>query len=82
MGISLIISIDKDIVQIKNDKNIKFFGKGLINVFLKVCQYIYQPKKYYLIFKIVVPSLISHLLFVTFANSYLIVCISKIKLDI
>lgn len=64
MGISLIISIDKDIVQIKNNKNIKFPRKDLINVSLKACQCIYQPKKHYLIFKIVVPSLKSHLLFV------------------
>ena len=35
MGISIIISIDENIVQIYNDKNVKLLGKNLIDVSLE-----------------------------------------------
>ena len=37
MAISFIINVDKDIIQIYNNKNIEFFNKHLVNIFLEAC---------------------------------------------
>lgn len=81
MAISFFISIDKNIVQIHNDKIIELHGKNLINVFLEACRCIHQSKKYHLVLKVAKPSLESRFLFFSFANSHPIVCTGKIKLD-
>lgn len=81
MTISVIISIDKNIIQIYNTKNIKLLSKYLVNISLKACRYIYQSKKYYLVLEMAISSLKYYLLFIIFANSYLMIFISKVKLD-
>ena len=80
MTISIIINIDEDIVLIYNDKNAEFFSKDIIDVFLKVCRYIDQVKKYHLVFKLAISYLEYRFLFVSFANSHLMVYTSKVKL--
>lgn len=81
MAISFNICIDKNIIQIYNDKDIKFFNKNFVDLSLKVCQYIYQSKKYYPILKVAIPNLKNCLQYVFFANSHLVVCTSKVELD-
>ena len=77
----VIIGVDKNIVQIYNDKNVELLSKNLINIFLKAYWCVSQPKKHYLILEVAIPSLDCYLLFVSFANSHSIVCTCKIKLD-
>ena len=38
MAFSLIFDVDKDIIQIHNNKDIEFFRKNLIDIALKCCQ--------------------------------------------
>lgn len=38
-------NIDKIIIQIYNNENIKFFSKNINYIILKSCWYIYQIKK-------------------------------------
>ena len=78
---SLVFSVDEDIIQIHNDKDMKFFCKNFINVALEYCQSISQSKKDYLIFKIAVFGLESSLSLIFFANSYPVIGISEVKLD-
>ena len=37
MAVSIIINVDKNIIQIYNNKDVEFFGKYLINISLKAC---------------------------------------------
>ena len=56
MAIFFIINVDEDIVQLYNNKNVELFGKNLVNISLKVWQYVCQSEKHYLIFKVVILS--------------------------
>ena len=40
MTIFVITSVDKNVVQIHNNKNVKLFGKDLVDKFLKACKYV------------------------------------------
>lgn len=80
MNIFFVIGIDGDIIQIHNDKDIKFFSKNLIDISLGSRQCIYQSEKHYLILNMAILSLESRLSFIFFANSHLIVYIDKIEL--
>ena len=77
MAISVIISIDINIVQIYNDE---FFGKDLDDLFLEAYLSICQSKKYHLILKVITFSLERRLLFISFGNSYPIICTYRVKL--
>ena len=41
MTISIIINIDKDVIQIKNNESVEFLSKNLVDVSLEACQYIW-----------------------------------------
>lgn len=64
--LAFILSVNQDITQVDNDKNIKFLGQNLVNITLKTSRGVKMPKKHYLIFKIIVSSLKNHLPFVVF----------------
>ena len=81
VAFSFVFGVDKVIIQIHNDKDIKFFCKDLIDIALKCCRNIGKSKKYYLIFKITVSSLESSFLLISFVNSHLVIGTSKVKLD-
>lgn len=81
MAISIIINLNKNIIQIHNNKNVKFLGKDFVNIFLEACQSICQSKKNDLVFDVAIPNLECCLLFISFANFYLMISISKIELD-
>ena len=70
-----IFDIDQDIIQIYNIKNIQLFSQNLNEIFLEYSRSIKQIKKHDLILKIVILSLEVNILFITFANSYLIISI-------
>ena len=77
----LVFGIDKYIIQIYNDKNIKLFYKNLNNIVLKSYQSVSQSKKYYLILEIIVSGPESYFLLILFANSYPVISINEVKLD-
>ena len=80
MTISIIISINKDVVQIHDDEDVKFLCKDLVDKLLEACKCVRQPKEHHLIFEVTVSSFEHGLLLVPFANSHLMVCTGKVEL--
>ena len=76
-----IFDTDENIIQIHNNKNIKFFCNNLINIALKICRRINQFIKHYLIFKMAISDLESYFLLISFINSYPVIESSEIKLN-
>lgn len=71
-----IFSVNQDIIQLHNDKNIRLFSENLINVSLKTDEGVRQVKKYDLVLKMTVSCLKCDFLFVTFANRYPVISTS------
>ena len=80
MIISVIISIDKDVVQIYNDKYVKLLSKNLVDKSLKACKCVCSPKNHYLVPEMAILSPERGLPLVPFADFYLIVCTGKVEL--
>ena len=80
VAFSLVFDVDGDIIQIHNNKDIKFFCKDLIYIALECCQSISQSKKHYLILKVTVSGPKSTLSLIFFANSHPVVGTSEVKL--
>ena len=81
MAFSLIFGLDKDIIQIHNDKDIKFFCKDFINVALEFYQSVNQSKRHHLILKVAISGLENSLSLISFANSYPVVGTGEVKLS-
>lgn len=75
---ALIFYIDKNIIQVNSNKNIKFFSQNLVGIALKASRYIGRAKNYYRVLKMAILSLKNYLLFVAFFNLYLIISTSQI----
>ena len=75
-----ILSIDQDIVQVYNNKDIKFLGWDLIDITLEGSRRVRETKRYDLILKVAISSLKSRFLLVTFSDSHLMVCVGYIEL--
>lgn len=78
MELARIFSIDQNIFQIYNNKNIKLFDKDLIDIALKSGRNIKKFEKHDLILKITILSSKNNLLFVVFIDFYLIIDICLI----
>ena len=78
--IFFVLTIDKDIIKIHNNKDIKLFYKDLVNIALEGCQSIGQSKKHYLILKMAVSSSESSFLLIFFANSHPVIGIGNVEL--
>ena len=81
MAFSLVLSIDEDIIQIHNDKNIELFCKNLIDIALEFCRSVGQSKKYYLILEVIVSGPESRFPLIFFTKSYPVINIGKVELD-
>ena len=80
VAFSFIFDVDGDIIQIHNDKNIKFFCEDLINVALEYCRNIDQSKRHHLILEIAVSSPKNSLPLISFTNSHLVIDTGKVEL--
>ena len=78
---SFVLSIDEDIIQIHNDKDIKLFCKDFIDIVLECCQNIGQSKRYYLILEVIVSGPESSFLLILFTNSYMVIGTDEIEFD-
>ena len=76
-----VLSVDNDVIEVNNDKDIEFFGQDLINIALEAGQYIGQLKKHYLIFEVAVSSPESRFLFIARFYPYLMVSTCKVELS-
>ena len=81
VAFALIFGIDKDIIQIHNNEDIKFFCEDLIDVALEYCRSVGQSKRHHLIFEIAVSSLESSLPLISFANSHPVVGTGEVELS-
>ncbi len=73
MLFSLTLSLDKNVIEIYNNANIKLFYQNLIDVALKHGWCISQAKKHYLVLKVAVMSPEGRLSFIAFWDSHLII---------
>ena len=80
MSLVWVLSIDEDVIEVNNDKNIEFLGQNLVNIALETGRCAGQPKKYYLLFKVTILSLESRLLFIVLFYPNLIVSICEVEL--
>ena len=77
---SLVLGIDKDIIQIYNDKDIELFHDDFIDIALECCQSVGQSIRHYLILKVTVSSLENCFLLISFANSHPVIGTGEVKL--
>ena len=68
-----VFSINQNVIEIYNIKNIKFFYQNFVDVALKANVDIWKTKIHDLVFEIAVPYLENCFLLVTFPNSHLII---------
>lgn len=78
MTLGQIFNIDKNVIQVDNNKNIKLLSQNLINIALEASQSIKETKKHDLILEIAISHLKDRLSFVTFFDLYLIIDATKI----
>ena len=81
VGFAWVLGIDKDIIWINNNKNIKFFDQDLIDITLETSRCIEESKRYYLVLEVAVLSLKDLFLFIALFYLHLIVSICEVKLD-
>ena len=80
MSLAWVFGIDKDVIKVNNDKNIKFLGQDLINIALEAGRYVRQLKSYYLVLEMAVLSLESRLPFIAFFYPHPMVSTCEVKL--
>lgn len=81
MRLSSNLSINKDIIKIYYNRNIKLLHKNLIDIILKASWNVRSAKKYKLVSEITVSNINDSLLFIIFSNSHLIICTIEIYPD-
>ncbi len=81
MAFYLILIIDKNVIQIYNNKYIRLFCQNLVDIVLESDWYIGQSKRYYLVLKMAIAGFKDRLLFIAFLDLHPMIGISKIELD-
>ena len=76
-----IIGMNQNIIEVHNDKNIKFFRQNFVNVVLKASGGIRKTKRHNLVLEIAILHSKSCFLLVILLNSYLIICICQFQLS-
>ena len=80
VAFALIFGIDKNIIQIYNDEDIKLFREDLIDVALECCQSVGQSKRHHLILEVAVSGSKSSLSLISFANSHPVIGTGEVEL--
>lgn len=75
-----VFSIDQNIIQIHDDKNVKLFGKNFINIALEASWSIWKIERLNLVLKITIWGPENSFLFFAFSNSHLLVGTSQVQL--
>ena len=83
IGVSLawVLGIDEDIIEVNNDKDIKFLGQDLVNIALEAGWCVEEPEKHYLVLEVVVLSLKGRFLFIALFYLHIIVSTCEFELD-
>ena len=80
MTTALIFSINKDVIQIYDDKDIELFCQDLIDVILEADRSVGSSERYYLVLKMTISGLKSYFPLITFFDSHLVIGTSQIQL--
>ena len=81
MSLAWVFGVDEDVIEVNNDKNIKFLDQDLVNIALEAGRCVRQPKNHYVILKMAVSSPESRLPFIAFFYPHLMVSTCEVKLD-
>ena len=81
MTISIIFSINQDVIQVYNNKDIKLLRKELVDISLEACWYVCSFERYHLVLEVTVLSSKRGLPLVSFANSHLVIGRGEVKLS-
>ena len=73
MGLSRVLGIDKDVMEVYNDKNIQLLSQNLVDIPLKTYQSVSQAKRYHLVFEMTVLYAESCLLLIALFDPYTMV---------
>ncbi len=76
MLFSLVFGVDNNVIEIYNNKNVKFFYQDLIDIVLKCGWYVGQVKRYYLVLEVAIPGPKGCLLFMAFSDPHLMIGIN------
>ena len=80
MSLALVFDIDKNVIKVNNNKDIKFLSQDLVNIALEAGQCVRQPKRHYLVLKVAVSSLESLLPFIALFYPYPMINTCEFKL--
>ena len=76
-----VFALNQNVIEVHNDKNIKFFCKNFIDVALEAAGGVKKTKRHDLVLKMAVPRSDGCFLLVTLPNSYSIICICQVQLS-
>ena len=80
MSLAWVLGVDKNVIEVNNDKDIEFLGQDLVNVALKAGRGVGQPKRHYLVLEVAVSSLESRLPFIALFYPHPIVSTCEVEL--
>ncbi len=77
---SLTLNVNKNVIEVHYDKDIKLFRQDVVDVIMESDQCISQSKKHYLVLEVAITSSKTRLFFIVFFDTHLVVGISLIEL--
>ena len=80
VSLAWVLGVDKDVIKVNNDEDIKFLGQDLVNVALEASRGVRQPKRHYLVLEVAVLSLESHLPFIALFYPHPMVSTREVEL--
>ena len=54
VSLALVLGIDKDVIKVNKNKDIKFLGQDLVNIALEAGRCVGQTKKHYLVLEVAI----------------------------
>ena len=64
MSLAWGLGVDKEVIKVNNDKDIKFLGQDLVNIAREAGRCIGQPQRHYLVLKVAILGPESRFLFI------------------
>ena len=81
MTLAFIFGINEDVIQVNNNKDIKFFGQNLIDVALEAGRSVEKTKTHHLIFEVAVSNSEGDLPLIAFSYPHLVVSTGQVQLS-
>ena len=81
VSLAWVLGVDENVIEVNNDKDIKFLDQDLVIVTLETGRGVRQLKRHYLVLEVVVSSLESCLLFIALFYLHPMVSTCEVRLD-